>query len=176
MYREKTNMPNRTRPPRAGESGFTLIELMVVVAIVGVLASLAIPKFLEYMKKAKRTEAEVHLVAISKAADSSFIENAFYPQGIQASSPAVACCQQANKMCAVDANDWNGVPMWDELGFEMTQPFRFQYDYSSAAPNAYEAHAIGDLDCDGIAVAFTMSGDASTGAPVSSLIRPPRAD
>ena len=44
--------------------GFTLIELMIVVAIVGVLAAIAIPNFLNYQAKARQTEAKTNLGAI----------------------------------------------------------------------------------------------------------------
>lgn len=43
------------------ESGFTLIELMIVVAIVGILASVAMPQFRDYVARAKITEALVQL-------------------------------------------------------------------------------------------------------------------
>ena len=43
------------------ESGFTLIELMIVVAIIGILSVVAIPTFDGYQKKAKGTEAKISL-------------------------------------------------------------------------------------------------------------------
>lgn len=49
---------------RTNEKGFTLIELMIVVAIIGILAAIAIPNFLQYQLKAKTTEAKTNLGAI----------------------------------------------------------------------------------------------------------------
>jgi len=46
------------------KKGFTLIELMIVVAIVGILAAIAIPNFLTYQAKAKTAEARTNLGAI----------------------------------------------------------------------------------------------------------------
>ena len=48
--------------------GFTLVELMVVIVIVGILSGIALPSFLSQQNKAKLTEASTKLSAILKAA------------------------------------------------------------------------------------------------------------
>ena len=54
------------------QDGFTLVELMIVVAIIGVLSAVAVPNFKKYQAKAKSSEAKVQLAAAYTA------EQAFY--------------------------------------------------------------------------------------------------
>jgi len=50
------------------QHGFTLVELMIVVAIIGILAAVAIPGFMKYIKDSKVSEAKLNLKAISEGA------------------------------------------------------------------------------------------------------------
>ena len=59
-------------------TGFTLIELMIVVAIIGILASIAIPNFLRFQAKSKQSEARLLLSGIFTSQTSYFSENNRY--------------------------------------------------------------------------------------------------
>ena len=52
-----------TKTKLNNQSGFTLVELMIVVAIIGVLSAVAVPNFKKYQAKAKSSEAKVQLAA-----------------------------------------------------------------------------------------------------------------
>lgn len=61
-----------------GQKGFTLIELMIVVAIIGILAAIAIPNFLRYQAKSKQSEAKTNLSGIFTSQTSYFGDNNSY--------------------------------------------------------------------------------------------------
>ena len=56
------------------EKGFTLIELMIVVAIIGILAAIAIPNFLKFQARARQSEAKTNLKGFFTAAKAYFAE------------------------------------------------------------------------------------------------------
>jgi len=59
--------------------GFTLVELMIVIVIVGILAAVALPNFLSQTGKAKATEAKTNISAIIKQAQAKFAEDGVNP-------------------------------------------------------------------------------------------------
>jgi prepilin-type N-terminal cleavage/methylation domain-containing protein len=61
------------------EKGFTLIEIMIVVAIIGILSTIAVPFFLSYRDKAYDTTAKADLKNAMKFLDHYFLENDTYP-------------------------------------------------------------------------------------------------
>ena len=60
------------------QRGFSLTELMIVVAIIGILAAIAIPNFMRYQARAKQSEAKSNLVAIHTGEIAYFAENNKY--------------------------------------------------------------------------------------------------
>ena len=79
------------------QSGFTLIELMIVVAIIGILAAIAVPQYQNYTKKAKFSE-----VVNATSSRKSFVE---------------VCMQDPNIAHANCVGGSNGIPADDTNGF-----------------------------------------------------------
>ncbi|MEO5333895.1 MAG: type II secretion system major pseudopilin GspG [Magnetococcus sp. YQC-5] len=73
-------------PTKSGSGGFTLIEIMVVVVILGILATLIIPKIMSRPDEARHTKAVLDIQSIGQALDLYRLDNNQYPsteQGLQ---------------------------------------------------------------------------------------------
>ena len=161
---------------KMAQQGFTLIELMIVVAIIGILAAVAIPMFMDSMKTAKKSEALIQLDKIGKRAVIEYNTNATFPAQPTGVTPGATCCSLnslGKKKCPVVAAEW-ATPEWRALDFSMDKDFYFQYDYAPAGGGAsFVARAIGDTDCDGTPVTYQMDGVTVSGTPKTSITEPP---
>ena len=59
--------------------GFTLIELLVVIVIVGVLSAIAIPQFLNQVRRSRAAEGQTALTAVSRASEAYRLDTSVYP-------------------------------------------------------------------------------------------------
>jgi prepilin-type N-terminal cleavage/methylation domain-containing protein len=158
------------------QGGFTLIELMVVVAIIGILAAVAIPAFMKNARKAKTAEATTNVKKIYDGARSYYeeelvgrgsttpIDKQFPAAAAGVTAPAAnLCCTQQGDKCQPDTTLW-GTPEWNALKFSMDDPHYYWYTYttqgaaSATAPRSFTARANGDLNCTAGISTFEMVG------------------
>ena len=74
---------------KAVQKGFTLIELMIVVAIIGILAAIAIPAYQDYTIRAQVTEGLNLASAVKASVGEYFAQNGAWPVGLVVASPAL---------------------------------------------------------------------------------------
>ena len=155
---------------RAG--GFTLIELMIVVAIIGILAAVAIPAFVKYLRKAKTVEATEGLDKVKVGAKSYFQADHYNTGAVllkkqfpiaNVMTPSVRCCSDGNMApkCSPDASQWNST-QWRALQFQMSDPHYFNWSWAATGVNTaalFTANALGDLDCDNTYSTYHIRGE-----------------
>jgi type IV pilus assembly protein PilA len=178
------NIRNKIRKNR----GFTLVELMIVVAIVGILAALAIYGVTRYMKNAKTAEARNSVGQMAKDAAAAFSREKMPPGVVSAGTSAAlsnTLCSSASATvpstqtliagAKYQSSPAEWAPAADEatvgfkcLKFSMDQPQYYVYNYTAANPDTltgtFVAIAQGDLDGDAALSTFQMQGAAANGA------------
>lgn len=138
--------------------GFTLIELMIVVAIIGVLAAIAIPNFIRYQLRAKSSEAKTVLGGIKTSQESFRAEYDLYvpagpnPNAVDrntkfawANNPCAAACSRTNVAACLE---------FSCIGFRPSGDVYYNYSAETVggagvSPD-YTACARADLDGDGV--------------------------
>jgi type IV pilus assembly protein PilA len=157
------------------KEGFTLIELMIVVAIIGILAAIAIPAFVRYVKRSKTSEAGSNLKALFTGA-SSYFDSEIWPRGVVTGGSITAStyCTTASTDFSTSqapgpnkyAYQWgaeNGA--FGQLSFAPADPLYYQYRVQSigscnvpaSTAGVYTFSAIGNLDGDGTSSLIEIS-------------------
>lgn len=79
----RTGRPSPTRRGFIRQAGYSLIELMIVLSIVGILASIAVPSYQRHLIKAREAVLAENLYLVRQAIDQFFADNMRYPDNLE---------------------------------------------------------------------------------------------
>lgn len=125
---------SKSKNRRRAQSGFTLVEMLLVLVILATLAAIVIPKFAGRSEQAKNTAAQTEIKNLEIALDAFEVDNSYYPKGSDGLKELV---EQPN-----NANDWRG-PYIDEVPLD---PWGNEYVYTYPGKhnsNGFDLHSTG---------------------------------
>ena len=132
--------------------GFTLIELMIVVAIIGILAAIAIPNFVAMQLRAKRSELPTNVDAIRTA------EKAYEHEWDQFTACSAKPSSMPTKTQTAFGASFGDGSDWDLLGWIADGQVRGQYrvdvNTGTSVSQNFSAQAYADIDGDGTTSAY----------------------
>jgi type IV pilus assembly protein PilA len=160
---------------RQDRSGFTLVELMIVVAIIGLLAAIAIPAFTKYVRRARTSEAVGHLnkqwagsIAYYEADHASLggrILTKEFPGPSAAWASATECGCSSSTFCPPANSVWTSDAVWQSLNFAIPDPHHYMPGYSGTGTGSsaqFTAFAKGDMNCNGTLARFSRQGSINS--------------
>lgn len=149
-----TAMETNFAPIKQAE-GFTILELMVVLTLIGILAATAMPLFTNYAARSKTSEALVGLAKMSQGEVEYFTKNGNFIEAGPTNIPPPPNRQSV---------DFSTDPRWESLSFGFSDPILFGYQAVAPSATQIDCEALGDLNGNGVTSTFRRSVTSTSGS------------